>query len=469
MAASRARRRLPISLICAQLRDHIRDLDCSPGRLGAAIDFILETARAGLVFVVEAQDRVDHRNAVVDGNSLQRVRHRPAQIVRMIRFAFKDHADGDNGVAAALLHRELAHNQRNFERARNLEQRGRDAGNQSAQLRNEVIDQRLHIGGVELAGYDWEMSFGGAKNARARGNQIRHGLLILQQARLGKTSNPQSRSPAALRALALFGTSRRKVGSRQRLDPQSRSPAALRALALLGTSRRKVGCRQRLDPQSRSPAALRALALLGTSRRKVGCRQRLDPQSRSPAALRALALLGTSRRKVACRQRRATTPASELEMRESFLRERLASVDLGFFAFRAAHAYANEDIVFQNVKRSTHAIRCPIGGIADALDFFRWPSLFLILFAQTLPLFLIALFLFHFAFVAAECVFPKIFRITRLGRCRIALRHREADRLVESLRVIETLRDPETAVGLFARFDVLDRRALNGLDFFGRN
>src|SRR6266436_8974416 len=701
MAASRARRRLPISLICAQLRDHIRDLDCSPGRLGAAIDFILETARAGLVFVVEAQDRVDHRNAVVDGNSLQRVRHRPAQIVRMIRFAFKDHADGDNGVAAALLHRELAHNQRNFERARNLEQRGRDAGNQSAQLRNEVIDQPLHIGGVELAGYDREMSFGGAKNGRARGNQIRHGLLILQQARLGKTSNPQSWSPAALRALALFGTSRRKVGSRQRLDPQSRSPAALRALALLGTSRRKVGCRQRLDPQSRSPAALRAfalfgtsrrkvgsrqrldprsrspaalralallgtsrrkvgsrqrldpqsrspaalralalfgtsrrkvgsrqrldpqsrspaalralalfgtsrrkvgsrqrldpqsrspaalralallgtsrrkvgcrqrldpqsrspaalralalfgtsrrkvgsrqrldpqsrspaalralallgtsrrkvgcrqrldpqsrspaalralalfgtsrrkvgsrqrldpqsrspaalraLALLGTSRRKVGSRQRLDPQSRSPAALRALALLGTSRRKVGCRQRRAIMPASELEMRESFLRERLASVDLGVFAFRAAHAYANEDIAFQNVKRSTHAIRCPISGIADALDFFRWPSLFLILFAQTLPLFLIALFLFHFAFVAAECVYPKIFRITRLGRCRIALRHREADRLVEGLRVIETLRDPETAVGLFARFYVLDRRALNGLDFFGRN
>src|SRR5882724_4369844 len=190
MAASRARRRLPISLICAQLRDHIRDLDCSPGRLGAAIDFILETARAGLVFVVEAQDRVDHRDAVVDGNSLQRVRHRPAQIVSMIRFAFKDHADGDNGVAPPLLHRELAHNERNFERARNLEQRGRDAGNQSVQLRNEVIDQPLHIGGVELAGYDWEMSFGGAKNARARGNQIRHGLLILQQARLGKTSIP---------------------------------------------------------------------------------------------------------------------------------------------------------------------------------------------------------------------------------------------------------------------------------------
>src|SRR6266403_4121509 len=198
-------------------------------------------------------------------------------------------------------------------------------------------------------------------------------------------------------------------------------------------------------------------------------RQDLDPRSRSPAALRALALLGTSRRKVGCRHRRAIMPASELEMRESFLRERLASVDLGVFAFRAAHAYANEDIVFQNVKRSTHAIRCPIGGIADALEFFWWPSLFLILFAQTLPLFLIALFLFHFAFVAAECFFPKILRITRLGRCRIALRHREADRFVEGLRVIETLPDPETAVGLFARFDVLDRRALNGLDFFGRN
>src|SRR5437870_3585343 len=173
--------------------------------------------------------------------------------------------------------------------------------------------------------------------------------------------------------------------------------------------------RQALHPQSRSPPALRSPPFLATTRRKFACRQRLDPRSRSPAALRALALLGTSRRKVGCRQRRAIMPASELEMRESFLRERLASVDLGVFAFRTAHAYANEDIVFQNVKRSTHAIRRPIGGIADALEFFRWPSLFLILFAQTLPLFLIALFLFHFAFVAAECFFPKIFRITRLG------------------------------------------------------
>src|SRR5437588_5735814 len=73
MAASRARRRLPISLICPQLRDHIRDFDCSPGRLGAAIDFIFETTRAGLVFVVKAQDRVDHRDAVADGNSWEGV------------------------------------------------------------------------------------------------------------------------------------------------------------------------------------------------------------------------------------------------------------------------------------------------------------------------------------------------------------------------------------------------------------
>src|SRR5260370_14440444 len=156
-------------------------------------------------------------------------------------------------------------------------------------------------------------------------------------------------------------------------------------------------------------------------------------------------------------------------MRESFLGERLTSVYLSVFAFRAAHAYANEDIVFQSVKRSTHAVRCPIGGIADALNLFWRPSLFFILLAQTFLLFLIALFLFRFALVAAECFFPEIFRITRFGRRRIALRHREADRLVEGLRVIETLRDPETAVGLFARFDVLDRRALNGLDFFGRN
>jgi hypothetical protein len=42
-----------------------------------------------------------------------------------------------------------------------------------------------------LAGHDREVSFaanGSADSARARGNQIRHCSLILQQARLGKST-----------------------------------------------------------------------------------------------------------------------------------------------------------------------------------------------------------------------------------------------------------------------------------------
>src|SRR5713101_1241619 len=49
------------------------------------------------------------------------------------------HADSDDGVAA-FLQSDLADDERNFERARNLQERRRCAGNQRAQFRSGVID-----------------------------------------------------------------------------------------------------------------------------------------------------------------------------------------------------------------------------------------------------------------------------------------------------------------------------------------
>src|SRR5207244_10686063 len=155
-------------------------------------------------------------------------------------------------------------------------------------------------------------------------------------------------------------------------------------------------------------------------------------------------------------------------MRESFFSERLASVDLSVFAFGSANAHPDKDIVFQNVKRATHAIRRPISGIADTVDFFGRSSFFFILLAQTFFFFLVALFLFCFTLVAAEGLLPKIFRITRLGRSRIALGYGEADRFVEGLGGVKTLQDSKTSVGLFAAFGVLDRRILTCMDLVGR-
>src|SRR5713226_2415323 len=100
MAASRARRRLPISLFFPQLRDHIRNLDRSARRFSAAIDFIFEAPLARLDFVVEAEDGIDDGNSVSDRDSLQSIGDRSAQIFRVISFAFQDDADSDDGVAA---------------------------------------------------------------------------------------------------------------------------------------------------------------------------------------------------------------------------------------------------------------------------------------------------------------------------------------------------------------------------------
>ena len=104
--------------------------------------------------------------------------------------------------------------------------------------------------------------------------------------------------------------------------------------------------------------------------------------------------------------------------------ERFAALNHGFLVFGSANAYPNENVILQNIECAAHAIRSPIGGVADAIHFFRRRSFFFLLLAQTLFLFLIALFLFYFPIVAPERFLPKIFWVPRIRRGGISVRGR---------------------------------------------
>src|SRR5207302_10466528 len=70
-----------------------------------------------------------------------------------------------------------------------------------------------------------------------------------------------------------------------------------------------------------------------------------------------------------------------LKTRQRFFGESFAALDHGFFVFGSANTHPNENVILQNVKRAAHAVRSPIGGIADAIHFFRRRSFFFILLA----------------------------------------------------------------------------------------
>src|SRR5262249_21483250 len=146
-------------------------------------------------------------------------------------------------------------------------------------------------------------------------------------------------------------------------------------------------------------------------------------------------------------------------------------LDLLVLAVRAANADANEDVVFQDVDCSSHAVRGPIRGLADAVDFLRrLTSLAFFVLLQTFLLPLVARFLFFLLFAfrgirpTSECLLPKVPWVFRLWRTGIALRHCEADRFIERLGRVKALRDPITVVGILASFNVLDWPTLDLLD-----
>src|SRR5256885_9394668 len=102
MAASRARRRFPISLRAPQLRHEVRDFDGSSRRFGSAIDFIFEAPFSSLSLIIEAQDNIEDGGSVAHGDPLQCVSHGARKMFGMIGLAFQDYADGNHGIAASL-------------------------------------------------------------------------------------------------------------------------------------------------------------------------------------------------------------------------------------------------------------------------------------------------------------------------------------------------------------------------------
>src|SRR5437899_5301618 len=75
-----------------KFRQNVRDFHRCPSRFGAAINFIFKTTRARLIFVIKTEHSVDDRNAAFDGDTLECVCDRPAEILRVIGFSLQDHS-----------------------------------------------------------------------------------------------------------------------------------------------------------------------------------------------------------------------------------------------------------------------------------------------------------------------------------------------------------------------------------------
>src|SRR5437588_2037733 len=97
MAASRARRRFPISLF-AKLRHHVGNVDGGASGLSPAVDFVFEATLASLIFVIETEYSVDDGHAMIDCNALQCVGHGATEVFRVIGLAFQNYAAGNNNI-----------------------------------------------------------------------------------------------------------------------------------------------------------------------------------------------------------------------------------------------------------------------------------------------------------------------------------------------------------------------------------
>jgi len=94
----------------------------------------------------------------VEGKTLQGVGDGAAEIVGVIGLTLEDDADGNDGVVF-FLGGELADNDGNLECARHLMQSNGGGRSEGPQFFGDVIDQTLHVLGVELAGDDGEAAF----------------------------------------------------------------------------------------------------------------------------------------------------------------------------------------------------------------------------------------------------------------------------------------------------------------------
>jgi len=126
-----------------------------------------------LSFIVEAEDSVDYRHAVINGNALQRVGHGAAEIGRVACFTFQYDGQGDDRVRF-FLRGQLADDDWNLERAGHSLERNRRAWRKRAQFFRGVIDEALHVLPVKLARHNCETAFYPSV-AWTRRTNVRHG------------------------------------------------------------------------------------------------------------------------------------------------------------------------------------------------------------------------------------------------------------------------------------------------------
>ena len=148
------------------------DFESGARRLGSAIDPVFEAAFARLLLVFQTQDGMNNGHAVVERDLLERVRDGRREMLGMSGLAFEDHTERDDRVCT-FLERDLAHDDRDFEGAGNEMKSDIGGRGQDAQLVGAMVDQPLHIVGVELARHEDEPALR-ANQPRPWRNKLRH-------------------------------------------------------------------------------------------------------------------------------------------------------------------------------------------------------------------------------------------------------------------------------------------------------
>src|SRR5439155_13555631 len=82
----------------AQIRHHSGDFDRRAGGLGATINLVFKTTFTRVQFLGKSMDAVDDRNAVIQGDPLERVSDGTGQIFRVISLPLYNHAEGEDYV-----------------------------------------------------------------------------------------------------------------------------------------------------------------------------------------------------------------------------------------------------------------------------------------------------------------------------------------------------------------------------------
>src|SRR2546423_3515744 len=173
-----------------KFRQTVRDFHRCPSRFGAAINFIFKATRAGLLFIIETEHSVDDRNAAFQSDTLECVSDRPAEILRVIRFALQDHSARNNGVGFVLTCK-FAYDDRDLERTGDAMDGNSCVWRKRRQLVCGVIDKAIHELRIKPARDNLKRAFGFGRS-RTRWRFLRHSSFGFRHWRRPKAGAPAS-------------------------------------------------------------------------------------------------------------------------------------------------------------------------------------------------------------------------------------------------------------------------------------